>query len=189
MMVWDHEDVAQRAEALEREGAKEMRRLAEARAVAGPEHVDGTDGSEIIVADDGAAVATDGGEDEEEDNAHASALNQTLNESDNSDLERPLLNVGDHVTDAVDDDRDATMVVVGLPSVKAAAYELDGDGKATVADVNPERFAEDRVIECAFCNPTDTDLDETKRYAFPRGRVELETPIHDRDDGDEGSDA
>lgn len=33
-MVWDHEDVAQRAEALEREGAKEMRRLAEARAVA-----------------------------------------------------------------------------------------------------------------------------------------------------------
>ena len=53
-IVTDHEAVAKRAEQLEREGAREMRLRAEARAVAGyePGDVEATDGSEIIIADD-----------------------------------------------------------------------------------------------------------------------------------------
>ncbi|WP_254525980.1 hypothetical protein [Natrinema caseinilyticum] len=52
--VNDHEAVAERAEQLEREGAREMRLRAEARAVAGyePGDIEATDGSEIIIADD-----------------------------------------------------------------------------------------------------------------------------------------
>jgi len=54
MIVTDYEAVAKRAEQLEREGAREMRLRAEARAVAGyePGDVEATDGSEIIIADD-----------------------------------------------------------------------------------------------------------------------------------------
>jgi len=53
-IVNDHEAVAKRAEQLEREGAREMRLRAEARAVAGyePGDIEATDGSEIIIADD-----------------------------------------------------------------------------------------------------------------------------------------
>ncbi|TMT78006.1 hypothetical protein E2L06_20850 [Haloterrigena sp. H1] len=53
-IVNDHEAVVERAERLEREGAREMRLRAEARAVAGYElgGIEATDVSEIIIADD-----------------------------------------------------------------------------------------------------------------------------------------
>jgi len=53
-IVNDHECVLKRAEQLEREGAREMRLRAEARAVAGyePGDIEATDGSEIIIAGD-----------------------------------------------------------------------------------------------------------------------------------------
>ncbi|ELY41485.1 hypothetical protein [Natronorubrum sulfidifaciens] len=53
-IVNNHEAVLKRAEQLEREGAREMRLRAEARAVAGyePGDIEATDGSEIIIADD-----------------------------------------------------------------------------------------------------------------------------------------
>ncbi|WP_254534043.1 hypothetical protein [Natrinema gelatinilyticum] len=59
-IVNDHEAVAKRAEQLEREGAREMRLRAEARAVAGyePGDIEATDGSEIIIADDDSQAPT-----------------------------------------------------------------------------------------------------------------------------------
>ncbi|ELY84175.1 hypothetical protein [Natrinema pallidum] len=59
-IVNDHEAVAKRAEQLEREGAREMRLRAEARAVAGyePGDIEATDGSEIIIADDDTRAQT-----------------------------------------------------------------------------------------------------------------------------------
>lgn len=160
MIVCDHEAVAQRAEALEREGAKEMRKLAEAQAIAGPEHVNGTDGSEIIVAgDDG--LRADGGD---------------------AEVGQPI-GVGDHVQD--EQDPDATMLVVNLDTLQADAYELE-DG-LTVADVNTEYPSNDDVVEVVYPQRTDLNLEEKKRYAFPKSRLEVENRVHDRDGaGDDG---
>ncbi|TMT81739.1 hypothetical protein E2L06_17670 [Haloterrigena sp. H1] len=60
MIVNDHEAVLKRAEQLERDGAREMRLRAEARAVAGYElgDIEATDGSEIIIADDDTRAQT-----------------------------------------------------------------------------------------------------------------------------------
>ncbi|WP_126665275.1 hypothetical protein [Haloterrigena salifodinae] len=161
MMVRDYDHVCRRAEALEREAAKEMRKLAEARAIAGPEHVDGTDGSEIIVAsDDG--LRADGGEEQGQS--------------------QPI-GVGDHVQD--EQDPDATMLVVNLDTLQADAYELE-DG-LTVADVNPEYPPNDDVVECVFPDQTDLSLEDKKTYAYPKERLEVVHRVHDRD-GTEGGD-
>ncbi|WP_226043448.1 hypothetical protein [Natrinema sp. DC36] len=161
MMVRDYDHVAQRAEALEREGAKEMRKLAEAKATCGAEHVDGTDGSEIIVApDDG--LRADGGE--------------------KRDSPQPI-GVGDHVQD--EQNPDATMLVVNLDTLQADAYELE-DG-LTVADVNTEYPSNDDVVEVVYPQRTDLNLEEKKRCAFPKSRLEVENRVHDRDGaGDDG---
>ncbi|QLG47878.1 hypothetical protein [Natrinema halophilum] len=162
MMIRDHEHVAKRAEQLEREGAREMRRLAEAKAVAGPEHVDATDGSGIIVAEDD-GLRADGGEPGE-------------------DCEP--IDVGDHVQDR--EDPDATMVVVNLDTLRADAYELE-DGGPTVAQVNPDYPETDDVVEVIYPDRTDLTLEGKKRYAFPRSRLEVVARVHDRDrDGDDG---
>ncbi|OVE83181.1 hypothetical protein [Natronolimnobius baerhuensis] len=108
-----------------------------------------------------AAVATDGGE---------------------PDYEFPQLDVGDHVTDR--EDQDATMLVVNLDTLRADAYELESG--PTVADVNPDYPADDDVVEVVFPQRTDVTLEALKPYAYPRSRLQLETPIHDRDDDDGG---
>jgi len=65
-IVNDDEAVLKRAEQLEREGAREMRLRAEARAVAGyePGNIEATDGSKIIIADDDSRAHTLETEDE-----------------------------------------------------------------------------------------------------------------------------
>lgn len=90
-----------------------------------------------------------------------------------SDL--PRLHVGDHVTDREDDD--ATMLVVGLDTMRADAYEL-GNGGTTVADVNEAYPETDDVVEVVFPSRTDMDVD-TKRYAYPRSRLKRTKSIHD----------
>ncbi|WP_049966949.1 hypothetical protein [Natrinema thermotolerans] len=156
-IVKDPDAVAQRAEAQEKEGAQRMRRLAEARAVADPGHVEVTDGSEIIVAgDDG--LRADGG----------------------AEIDQPI-DVGDHVQD--EQDPDATMLVVNLDTLQADAYELE-DGP-TIADVNPEYPADDDVVEVVYPDRTDLSLEDKERYAFPKRRLEVENRVHERD-GDDG---
>jgi len=145
--------------------------IEEARAVSGPE------------------TRCDGGR----ENAHASrvaaqlAIADGAGAVDDDQEELPALHVGDHVTDrdAEEDDEDdvATMLVVGLDTHRADAYEL-GDGGPTVAEVNPAYPKTDDVIEVTFPQRTDLDVDK-KRYAYPRSRLRLEHPIHDRDEGGE----
>jgi len=143
----------------------------DARTVAGPE------------------TRCDGGE----ENAHASRVAAQLamadgegGAGDDDQEELPALHVGDHVTDrdTEDDDEDsATVLVVGLDTLQADAYEL-GDGGPTVAEVNPAYPETDDVVEVTFPQRTHLDVD-TKRYAYPRQRLRLEHPIHERND-DEG---
>jgi len=160
-IVRDYEHIANLAEQQEREGAREMRKLAEAKAIAGPEHVDGTDGSEIIVAsEDG--LRADGGEPE---------------------TDPQPIDVGDHVQD--EQDPDATMLVVNLDTLQADAYELE-DG-LTVADVNTEYPADDDVVECVYPSRTDLSLEDKTRFAYPKSRLEIVNRVHDRD-GDNGGD-
>lgn len=159
---------AKRAEMLERQARQRIEARNEAKAVAGPE-------GEIVVADGG------------EDNSHARRVNEQLRMADDDGedptdgLERPELHIGDHVSDMVDPDQDATMIVVGKPTIQASAYELD-DGPLTVADCNPPEMADDRVIEVAFVDRGSMDLDGTKRYAYPRSRLALEHAIHQEGD-------
>jgi len=127
------------------------------------------DESDIIVAGDGAEVLTDGGEDVSED-------------------ELPRLHIGDQVTDRDEGEEAATMLVVGLDTLQADAYPL-GDEGPTVADVNPGYPETDDVVEVTFPQRTDMDVDN-KRYAYPRSRLQLKRPIHNRDgDGEFDDDA
>lgn len=87
----------------------------------------------------------------------------------------PTLHVSDTVRDR--DNPDATMVVVGLDTLRADAYELE-DGGPTVADVNPEHPEDDDVVEVVFPSRTDMDLAEQKRYAYPRSRLVRVAPVH-----------
>lgn len=118
---------------------------------------------------------------ERDDNTHAqrNAAQTSMGDLDDS---LPSLHVGDHVTDRDEDDA-ATMVVVGLPLSRAATYAID-EG-TTVADVNPDYPEADHVIEVTYPQRTDVTLDDQESYAFPRERLELEAPVHDRD-GDDG---
>lgn len=101
--------------------------------------------------------------------------------TDESD-ELPALHIGDHVADREDDD--ATLLVVGLPLQRAATYEIDVDGEEpkTLADFNPDYPVTDHAIEVIYPDRTDVFVDEQRTYAFPRSRLRLVTPIHDRDD-------
>jgi hypothetical protein len=108
----------------------------------------------------------------------------TIKERPDHDL--PALHVGDHVQDR--DDPDATLVVVGLPLQRAATYVVDEDSGATVADYNDDYPETDHVIEVVFPQRTDVFLEEQRTYAFPRSRLELAEPVHDRDDSDQEAD-
>lgn len=178
-MIRDYDHVCQRAEQLEREGAREMRKLAEAKAIAGPEHVNGSDGTEILVADGGSEKAELREGETEDETSHCEAIVQEqLAEADPGDLGPGPLDVGDHVQD--EQDPDATMLVVNLDTLQADAYELE-DG-LTVADVNPEYPADDDVVEVIYPNRTDLDLEGKKEFAFPKSRLEVVNRVHDRDD-------
>lgn len=109
-------------------------------------------------------AAADGGEDQDEAD----------------DL--PSLHIGDHVLDR-DDEDGATLLVVGLPLQRAATYDVDEDG-TTVADYNPDYPAEDHAIEVTYPQRSDVFVDELREYAFPRSRLELVAPVHDREEDD-----
>ncbi|RDZ53103.1 hypothetical protein C5C07_15320 [Haloferax sp. Atlit-4N] len=116
-----------------------------------------------------------------DDNTHARRIAEQLNMADGDVL--PRLHVGDHVIDRDADEDDsldiAAMLVVGLDTLRADAYKLADDGP-TVADVNPAYPATDDVVEVTFPQRTDLDV-EKKRYAYPRSRLRLEHPLHNRD--------
>jgi hypothetical protein len=97
---------------------------------------------------------------------------------DVADDELPPLHVGDHVTDR-DDVDEPPLVVTGLPLQRAASYDVDG---MPLSEHNPEYPAEDHAIEVAYAQRTDVYLDEQRTYAFPRSRLRLVTPLHDRDE-------
>lgn len=100
-------------------------------------------------------------------------------EADSDEL--PGLHIGDHVQDREDDD--ATMLVIGLPPQRAAAYVVDEETGATVSDYNKEYDETALVVEVTYPQRTDSVAFEgQQRYAFPRARLELVTPIHDRDE-------
>lgn len=92
------------------------------------------------------------------------------------------LHVGDHVRDREDDD--ATLLVTGLSPQPASRYTVDGD--QTVADVNQDYPEDDDVVEVVYPQRTTIDVERLDVYAFPRSRLELAAPLHDRDDTGEG---
>lgn len=96
---------------------------------------------------------------------------------------RPI-HIGDHARD--EQAPDATLLVVATPVETAAEYEL-GDGR-TVADVNQDYPAEDDVVEVVFPKRTDVDVDHNRRYAYPRSRLEVVTPIHTDDEAEDDAD-
>ena len=111
----------------------------------------------------------------------------TTTERDDSptDDELPAVHVGDHVTDR-DDADEPPLVVTGLPLQRAATYDVDG---TPLSEYNPEYPPEDHAIEVAYAQRTDVYLNEQRTYAFPRSRLRLVTPLHDRDeDPDQGDD-
>jgi len=93
--------------------------------------------------------------------------------------ELPILDVGDHVTDR-DDTDEPPLVVTGLPLARAASYDVDG---TPLAEYNPEYPPEDHAVEVAYAQRTDVFLEEQRTYAFPRSRLRLVTPLHDRNEG------
>jgi len=145
--------------------ATKWMQMAYEQAIEAHAKVDFRAASEILVADNGTEIMTDGGEDVDD---------------------IPSLHVGDHVVDCDEDEDAATMLVVGLGTLRADAYPL-GDEGPTVADVNPDYPETDDVVEVTFPQRTDMDVDN-KRYAYPRSRLQLKRPIHSRD-GDFADDA
>ena len=103
-----------------------------------------------------------------------------------TDDELPPVHIGDHVTDR-DDADEPPLVVTGLPLERVGTYDVDG---TPLAEYNPEYPPEDHAIEVAYLQRTDVYLAEQQTYAFPRSRLRLVTPLHDRDErGDqEGGD-
>ncbi|GGO03755.1 hypothetical protein [Haloarcula pellucida] len=90
----------------------------------------------------------------------------------------PPLHVGDHVEDRKD--TEAAMVVVGKQLGAADDYDVDGWG--TVADYNQDYPSDDDVIEVTFPDRTTADIDAPDRYAYPRSRLALVSPVHDLED-------
>ena len=80
-----------------------------------------------------------------------------------------VIRVGDHVVDR--EDRERRMVVTGIPpGMTVEDYEFRPD--TTVADVNEEYPADDRVVEVKFVGEQDRYLPD-KKYAYPSGRLEV----------------
>jgi hypothetical protein len=94
--------------------------------------------------------------------------------------DKPQLMVGDHVLDKEDDD--ATLLVTAVSPQTAEEYDV---GDKTVAAYNEDYPRDDDVIEVRYPQRTTQDVDRLDDYAFPRSRLELETPLHDRDDGED----
>ncbi|WP_228371037.1 MULTISPECIES: hypothetical protein [unclassified Natrinema] len=81
------------------------------------------------------------------------------------------------------------MLVHALPSEPACEHMTDEKG-TTVADVNHDYPATDDVVVVKFPQRTDSTLEPLQTYAYPRSRIRLVDPFHDRDvDGTEGGDA
>lgn len=95
--------------------------------------------------------------------------------------------VGDHVEDRdADDDGDAaTLLVVATPPQDADEYAAGDD--ATVADYNEDYPSDDAVLEVVYAQRTCIDIDNARRYAFPRSRLQLTEPAHELED-QEGDD-
>lgn len=104
--------------------------------------------------------------------------------TDDTDL--PQLHVADTVEDR--DDSNATMLVHALPSETAAEYEINERG-TTVAEVNPDYPATDDVVVVMFPQRTDVTLEPLEKYAYPRQRLRLVEPFHDRDADEEAGPA
>jgi hypothetical protein len=84
--------------------------------------------------------------------------------------------VGDHVADREDDD--ATLLVVAVSPQQANEYDV---GEATVADYNEEYPEDDDVVEVVYAQRTCVDIENARRYAFPRSRLRVTAPAHDLD--------
>ncbi|MDL0133548.1 hypothetical protein [Halobacterium salinarum] len=97
----------------------------------------------------------------------------------------PQLMIGDHVLDKEDDDG-ATLLVATITPQTAEEYDV---GDQTIATYNQSYPADDRVIEVRYPQRTTQNVDRLDDYAFPRSRLELETPLHDRDDEGEEVDS
>jgi hypothetical protein len=104
-----------------------------------------------------------------------------------ADTELPPVHVGDHVTDRDDQDDDgATLLVVGLSPQPANHYTVTGE--QTVADYNEDYPEDDDVVEVTFPERTDIDITGRGQYAYPRTRLKLVAPLHDRSGGEDGDD-
>ena len=181
-------DIVRRADLCETPLARELRHQATQRAIADGDAPE----PDILIADGGQqqwdpepAQLRDG--ETRDDTSHAarnaaqlSMIDDELDSDDSTDPELPPLHVGDHATDR-DEDDSATLVVVGTPPETAAERQA---GAKTVAAWNPDYPAEDDVIEVVYADRTDVDIGPLKRYSFPRSRLALEEPVHDRDDED-----
>jgi len=186
-MVWNHDHVAQRAEQHEREGAKEMRKFAEAEAISGPSHVDGTDGSEILVADgsgDGESDHAELREDEtrDDDNTHTSGVVEAQLAEGDKAADQSMLDVGDTVSPT---DRETNTTVMAIPGETAGEHlieEID-ETVAEYSDCDPT----EEVYIVTFPKRTTKEIGTLQRYPYPRSRLEVVHRIHDRD-GAEGGD-
>jgi len=133
------------------------------------------------------AVACDGGRPQQDETEMHVPDEDCVLMTDGGQDGLPRLHVGDHVVDRdADPDDSATMLVVNLDTLLAVEHEVDDDG-TTVADVNPDYSKTDDVVEVTFPQRTDLEVDK-KRYAYPRGRLALKQPIHDRERGGEFDD-
>ncbi|WP_226041548.1 hypothetical protein [Natrinema sp. DC36] len=163
MMATANEHQSLRGDQLEREAQEDIRQGEIAEAVDGPE------------------VRADGsGEGDEEFTERQNA--QLAMADDGEGL--PLLHVGDHVSDRTKDDG-PKMLVVRASSNSAGEYWLP-DGDETVAEYNDCDPDED-VYQIEFVDRTTKDVDAAKRYPYPRSKLRLENPIHDRDGDSEVS--
>lgn len=96
------------------------------------------------------------------------------------DHDLPGLDVGDHVIDRKNPD--ATLLVVGVPLERAATVEVEPD--VTIADLNPDYPKTDPVVRCIYPDSLPF-IEDHQQYGFPRSRLKLQTPVHDRDDEDD----
>lgn len=88
--------------------------------------------------------------------------------------------VGDHVADREDDD--ATLLVVGVSPQQANEYDV---GDSTVAEYNEDYPEDDDVVEVIYAQRTCVDIENARRYAFPRSRLKVTAAAHDLEDQEE----
>lgn len=146
----------------------EIEKRREARAVAGPE-------DEHVRADGGLEEATQEDVEEAVGNSHASAVNAQLSKAA-AEGTLPELDVGDHVEP---ENSDTTTVVIRDCEESAGEYWFDAADE-TVAEYNG-CDPDEAVYQVAFAGRGDGDLADLERYPYPRSRLELVEPLHDRD--------